>query len=184
MRAFLGIALGESERAALDVALRRQPAWPGARKIAPRNWHVTLAFLDQVSPDAQKKLEAGLAAEAAAGTLPRTFSLTTGAYGVFPSTAQARVAWLGFREGVEELRDLHRHIAKIVRAAGLVSEHADDYVPHLTLARMDAPVNVARAIAGAPPPAVIIPVTRVVLFSSAPGAAGSEYTEIASWPLT
>jgi len=184
VRAFLGIGLGEGERAALDVALKKQPAWPGARKIAARNWHVTLAFLDQVSPEAQKTLEARLAAEATAGALGRAFSLTTGAYGVFPSTAQARVAWLGFRDGVQELRDLHRHVAKIVRAAGLFSEHADDYVPHLTLARMDVPANVSRAIAGAPPPSVVIPVKRVVLFSSTPGPAGSEYAEVAAWPLT
>src|SRR5260370_42678251 len=69
-----------------------RPAWPALRWTGREAWHVTLAFLGEVSEDAAAAL--GPRLERAAHRHPG-LSLSFGAGGAFPAPPRARVLWSG-----------------------------------------------------------------------------------------
>ena len=66
------------------------------------------------------------------------FRVELGGTGVFPSRDYVSVVWVGVREGVEGLTRLHEALEESLVGRGLADEAEHDYVPHVTLARMNS----------------------------------------------
>ncbi len=93
MRLFVAVAVPVCAADELDdaVAPLRQ-LWPGLRWTGRDAWHLTLAFLGEVTEPACARLRPRL--ERAAGRHPR-LSLSLGGAGAFPGATRARVLWTG-----------------------------------------------------------------------------------------
>ena len=185
MRLFVAITpppgvLDELE--ATVAALR--PQWPALRWTARPAWHVTLAFLGEVSEEATAALgpRLGRAAHRHPG-LP----VSLAGAGAFPGPGRARVLWTGVSGDRRALEALARSVAAGARRAGAPPpDEGRRYRPHLTLARCREPVNVGPLVgalagfAGAPWTAA-----EIHLIHSHPGDPGNppHYETLGTWPL-
>jgi 2'-5' RNA ligase len=145
MRLFVAVAVPVCAADELDdaVAPLRQ-LWPGLRWTGRDAWHLTLAFLGEVTEPACARL--GPRLERAAARHPR-LSLSLGGAGAFPGAARARVLWTGVQG--EPLGALAEDVAKGARRAGAPpAEEGRRFRPHLTLARCREPVDVQPLVHG------------------------------------
>ncbi len=142
-RTFLAIEVDEPTRAfmAARVATLR-PLLPSVRFVAPDTWHLTLAFLGDLSED-QVGVASTAAMEAASETAPFTLHVT--GLGTFGDGDAPRVIWLGVGGMVAELRDAQGRVRGALDRAGLRQDGR--FSPHLTLARMRRPLPPAEAAA-------------------------------------
>ncbi|WP_176489737.1 RNA 2',3'-cyclic phosphodiesterase [Mobilicoccus massiliensis] len=135
----MSLPVPEDVRAHLDAFLEpRRLAEDTLRWSSPERWHLTLAFMPDVSEvdleDLQERLEAACARR-------RPLELRLRGGGVFGSARKARVLWANVampasdREELDLLAVGARHAAA---AAGTVVE-GGQFVPHLTLARTPRP---------------------------------------------
>jgi 2'-5' RNA ligase len=118
-----------------------RPAWPGLRWTSQAAWHLTLAFLGEVSDAAATALEPRL--ERAAHRHPGLMLSVAGA-GAFPGPARAQVLWTGIRADQRALTRLAGSVAAGARRAGALPPEKGKprrFRPHLTLARSGAPAN-------------------------------------------
>lgn len=142
MRLFVAVVppLKVVEHLAEFVEPRRSYPDEDIRWAAEENWHITLAFLGDVPDYKTDDLADGL--ERAAGRQKPIDLQLTGS-GAFPSVADARVLWTGVRDEAAALP----HLATTTRAAANkagVSVDGRKFTPHLTLARLRRPMDVAR----------------------------------------
>jgi 2'-5' RNA ligase len=140
MRLFVAVAVPVQVADELDDAVAPlRESWPGLRWTARDAWHLTLAFLGEVSEPVSSRLVPRL--ERAAARYPR-LSLSLGGAGTFPSAARARVLWTGVRGEPRALPALAASVAAGARRAGAPpAEEGRRYQPHLTLARCREPVD-------------------------------------------
>lgn len=146
MRLFVASAFSPGFTAALKATgdyARDNAGRDAVKWVEPGNFHVTYAFLGELDGKA-----AGAAAESLGAALAaeRAFRITTGGFGVFPSTRHPGVLWVGIGEGGAELRALAAKISAGLKAAGLVFE--DRFEPHVTLGRVKGrlPENFLRRV--------------------------------------
>src|SRR5262249_41285481 len=106
------------------------------KKLVPRaSWvhadrlHLTLEFLGEVDEAVEGHARAALADPIA---MP-PFSLSLEGLGCFPRSGPPRVIWIGVGTGLEELRRAHAILRKRL---GSIDLARDEFVPHLTLARI------------------------------------------------
>jgi 2'-5' RNA ligase len=120
----------------------RRQAEPGFRWTEPEQWHVTLAFYDDV-PD--RCLDDLLARLERAAHRRTCFTGAVAGGGAFPHPARAKVLYAGVDaepDGVELSR-----LATGARAAGNKAgapAAGGPFHPHITLARLRAPVEATR----------------------------------------
>jgi RNA 2',3'-cyclic 3'-phosphodiesterase len=188
MRLFVAVAVPVGAADELDdaVAPLRQSC-PGLRWTVRDAWHLTLAFLGEVTEPAWARL--GPQLELAAAGRPR-LSLSLGGAGAFPGAARARVLWTGVKGELAELGTLARCVADGARQAGVPpAEERRRFQPHLTLARCREPVDVQPLVhrlsgyAGTPWTAGEIYLIR----SHLPGGRPHDrprYETLGCWPLT
>jgi 2'-5' RNA ligase len=144
MRMF--VAVVPPERAVEDLGeflAPRQEVESGLRWTAPEQWHVTLAFMPQVSERSLDDLVARLQ-RAAVRRAPFQVSVAGG--GAFPNAGRAKVLFAGL--DVDDAEELRR-LATGARAAGNKAGAAvagARFHPHLTLARLSRPVDVTKWI--------------------------------------
>lgn len=181
MRAFVAVvpptpALAPLARA-LPALREEHPSWGW---VTPERWHVTLAFLGDVSDKRLVRLQSGLA-EVAESAPPMTLRILGG--GVFPNERRPRIAWAGLSGDLAALTVLAGNVAAAARAAGIEVERRA-YRPHLTLARLrrDAPaadrlVPDLERLSGLP-----FRASQVVLMSSRLGPRPA-YELISGWSL-
>ncbi|WP_427383358.1 RNA 2',3'-cyclic phosphodiesterase [Janibacter sp. G56] len=140
MRAFAAIVPPTGAHADLEEFLAsRREVEPGLRWTPSSLWHVTLAFMAEVPQDLIWDVVDGIG-EVASAAAPIPLRLK-GA-GVFPSTDEARVAWMDVHpEAVDGLAALTGLALESRRAAHRigVSPAEGGYRPHLTLARSRRP---------------------------------------------
>ena len=113
------------------------------RWTRPEGWHLTLAFMAAV-PDRALDDHVERLGRAAHRRTPMTLALA-GA-GAFPSVSRARVLYAGVDGTAEALEELRR-TAVGARAAATKAGAAPDgarFKPHLTLARLNRPVEATR----------------------------------------
>lgn len=129
MRLFVAITPPAEALAALDAELgpARMVAPHGLRWTRPEQWHLTLAFLDEV-PDADVP---ALTDALGAVLTDEPLSLRLAGGGCFGT----RVLWVGLAGDVHALRVLAAEIATAARGAGVVLADDHSFRPHLTLAR-------------------------------------------------
>jgi RNA 2',3'-cyclic 3'-phosphodiesterase len=171
-------ALDELEEA---VAPLRTTA-PELRWTGRTSWHLTLAFLGEVSekvvPDLATRLE-----RAAHRHPPQHLAIAGG--GAFPSARRAQVLWAGFAADGKALASLADSVAAGARRAGAPppGQHKN-FRAHLTLARCRGPAEVSQLISaladfsGQAWTSSCVHLIRSYLSGGPP-----QYEELGSWPL-
>jgi 2'-5' RNA ligase len=179
MRLFVALCPPEEVRAHLAAALPEFP--PEARPVPPEQWHLTLAFLDEV---ADEKVDAvGRAVEVAARSArPFTLQLTgAGAFG-----RERGTAWVGLAGETDRLARLVRVLRGGFVAIDISLENRP-FLPHLTVAHGLDLRKPAAAAALAELNAYRGPTWRaeqVLLVHSTLGPDGPRYETIGSCALT
>jgi len=141
MRMFIALPLPEAVKDDLSEFLEpRQEAGPDLRWSVPEQWHLTLAFLPEVTDRHTDELLERLER---AASRRKSLDLRLAGAGAFPHPGQAKVLWTGVEHDGEELMRL----AGGVRAAGAksgIEVGGRRFHPHLTLARLSVAADVTR----------------------------------------
>ena len=144
MRLFVGLAPPTAVLNDLDAACT--PLRPGRgdlRWTSRELWHITLAFLGEVSEGSLDRLLPRL--ERGARRHP-AFGLSLAGAGAFPSPERANVLWSGLSGDRKALGELAMSVSAGARRAGAPPpDQGRRYRPHVTLARCRMPADV-RAI--------------------------------------
>ena len=165
-RVFFALWPDAEMRARLGRATKDAVRRSGGRPIAKDRFHVTVAFLGNLTP-------AGF--EIASAVPPISvgaFTLTLDTIGAF---ASSRTLWLGSRSVPPGLIELERRLWAALAAKGFIREERI-YRPHVTLARR------ARAVDEEIVP-VEWPVAELALVESLPDGRNVHYEPLRSWPL-
>jgi RNA 2',3'-cyclic 3'-phosphodiesterase len=108
-------------------------------------WHVTLAFLGEVTDVSTARLLPRLER---AARRHHPFTLTFAGAGAFPAAHRANVLWTGLSGDRRALGELAASVTAGARRAGAVPPDAGrKYQPHLTLARCRAAADVRQIVA-------------------------------------
>src|SRR3981081_553784 len=125
-RLFVSIELPESIRQRLT---EMDPHLRGARWLEPRQMHLTLSFLGNVSDEIQERLMEKLRAISW-----KPFFLPLVGLGTFPSKGWPKIVWIGGGTGHPHLFQLYKRVQEAALAAGLEPD-LRAFHPHVTLAR-------------------------------------------------
>jgi len=166
LRLFFALPCPPAQAAA--IAHWRDGQLPGGRKVAPENFHLTLAFLG-VQPaarlEALKHLAAAIEAPRFELTLDGLVALGKGFVCLRPQSPPTALVQLAASLG------------QSLGAQGIVLD-SRPFLPHLTLARQaDLPQQ-------GEPPAFSWVADRFVLYRSENTEDGVRYREMGSWPLS
>ena len=182
LRCFVGVPIGEPLARELREAVPAVRAAASAdgdtmRWVAPRAWHLTLAFLGATPGGAVPGL---IGAIARVGSDHAPFAIATGGLGAFPSRRDVRVLWYGLADRSRRLAEL----AVAVRAA-VGSETSSPFRAHLTLARArgDRGVMLPEALWRVPVPHSDLVVDELILYRSLLARGPASYEMLASVPL-
>jgi 2'-5' RNA ligase len=123
------------------LAPRREAA--PFRWTVPDQWHLTMAFMENVP---ERSLDDLLERLTRAGRRRVPFSLTLAGGGAFPSVARAKVLYAGVEAAPEALEELRRLSVGARAAAARAGAPVDGatFRPHLTLARTNRPLEATR----------------------------------------
>ena len=181
MRLFCGLALAYETRRNLELMLQHLRPSASINWSPPENWHITTKFIGEQPEDQLPEIVRAL------GTVPPTgpLEISIAGLGWFPNPHQPRFLFAGV-QGPAALADLARETDDRLAPVGVPRE-TKPYTPHLTLARMKPPSEIAdlrRAIAALP----LADFGRFVaakhlLYQSKLGPTGSQYTVLAEFPL-
>ncbi len=146
MRLFIGLAPSAAALDDLDAACaplrqgREDLRWT-SREL----WHITLAFLGDVSED---RLDRLLPRLERAARRHLVFGLSLAGAGAFPSQARANVLWSGLSGDRKALGELAMSVSAGARRAGAPPpDEGRRYRPHVTLARCRMPADVRSIVA-------------------------------------
>jgi 2'-5' RNA ligase len=147
MRLFVGVAPPPAVLDDLDAACAPfRPLRGDLRWTNREAWHITLAFLGEVTDLSLTRLLPRLER---AARRHEPCSLSVSAAGAFPSPARANVLWSGLSGDRRALGDLAASVTAAARRAGAAPPDAGRrFQPHLTLARCRAPADVRPIVAG------------------------------------
>ncbi|PLJ77045.1 RNA 2',3'-cyclic phosphodiesterase [Infirmifilum sp. SLHALR2] len=106
-----------------------------AKFVETENLHITLQFIGEIPREKVQGVASKLMEVKAS-----SFSMELQGIGAFPNPKNPRVIWIGVRRGSEELSRLAQEVYKAVTAAGVKLER-EDFQPHLTIARVKAPLG-------------------------------------------
>ena len=184
MRLFFAIELGDALLDLLDERTARLRAeLPELGWVRREHCHLTLKFLGDVDEASAPKLIE--AADAAASRHP-PLEMSVRDVGAFPNFRRARVVWIGV-EQEPRLELLHHDLELACDQAGFDVE-GRPFRPHITLARVRAPLPVERAralarVARTVRMKAIVSVERITLFESTLAPTGARYRRIHAAPL-
>jgi 2'-5' RNA ligase len=155
------------------------------RWVAPQNVHLTLKFLGDVSSTTLEHLAEALKREAA---LHRTFSMSVGGLGAFPTPRRVRVIWVGL-EAPPALETLRRGVETAAAQLGYAPEERS-FSPHLTIGRVGQTVSASdlqriRTVLEATKVGALgtVRVEAVHIFKSDLQPGGSIYTHLYTLPM-
>jgi RNA 2',3'-cyclic 3'-phosphodiesterase len=151
----------------------------GLRWEQRERYHVTLQFLGPV-----RELAPVVDGLAAAVGDRDAFPFQFGGGGAFPKPGRARVLWMGAALGGPDLVGLARAVAGGLGPVGYEPDRKE-FHPHLTLARLKVPDNVADVLAAIGPGVVgdAFTVSEVLLYQSELSSKGPTYTVLERFPL-
>ena len=175
-RFFLGVALTDETRHALLRHLNAVEI-PGHLDRS-EDWHLTLRFLGETSPEALEALRVALVT----ADFEHPFDIVFGRLGAFPGPERARVLWLGVEDGRAALTALAARVEVAAREAGFPPE-TGPFAPHVTLSRLAPPADVRRLVDRVPSAQERMTVGAVVLFRSRPGGGPGRYEEVERYAL-
>ena len=151
----------------------------GLRWEQRERYHLTVQFLGPV-----RDLAPVVDGLAAAVRDRDAFRFRLGGAGAFPKPGRARVVWIGAAVGGEELAELARAVADALGRWGCEPDR-QAFHPHLTVARLKLPGDVADVLAAIGREAVGEPFTagELVLYESRLSSTGPTYTVLERFPL-
>jgi 2'-5' RNA ligase len=176
MRMFLALPLPTQvvDEAQARLAPTRRD-WPDLRWVASQRWHLTLAFLGDVTEAELDALRPRVLRVSARHSPVRLRLESAGRF-------DQRVLWLGIGGDRAALRRLSASLSAAARRVGIPGE-TGRYRPHLTVARARTPVDLAPVVAGLQDGAgPWFVADHVTLFASRIGAT-VEHTAVDSWRL-
>jgi RNA 2',3'-cyclic 3'-phosphodiesterase len=182
MRLFVALAPPAAALDELDAAVAPLRAGrPRLRWTRRDAWHITLAFLGEVSEATAARLSPRL--ERATARYP-PFRLAFAGAGAFPSAARARVFWCGLSGDDHGVASVAASVAAAARRAGAAPpDEGRPFCPHLTLARCRVPADARALVATLSGYRGSTWTTdRVYLIQSSPGVQ-PRYAALDSWPL-
>lgn len=145
LRLFVGLAPPSAALDDLDGACAPFRATRDDLRWTSRElWHVTLAFLGEVSQENLPRLVFRLERAARRNY---TFGLSLAGAGAFSHPARANVLWSGLSGDLRALSELAAAVSTAARRAGATPPDDRDFTPHLTLARCRAPADVRDIVA-------------------------------------
>lgn len=182
LRLFVAVDVPEAVRRELAKAVAPfRDRVPGARWTRPEGWHVTLKFLGSTWPRLLEEVKEALG-RAAAGAAPFETHLTE--VGAFPGPARARVVWVGLADPEGRFGPVVRALDDLLAPHFPVEKRA--FTPHLTLARVNPPVDLRSAapeLLGLRVDSEPFAVDRLVLYRSHLSPAGARYEPLHAVPL-
>lgn len=183
MRLFTAFEVPERHKLSIEKVL--QPlrlALPTARWSKRSNWHLTLKFLGEVGAPRRDEV-ISICRNCASSS--RGGGLALGDVGAFPSLRRAQVLWVSVNDPASIAIDLASRLEYELTSIGIPRE-TRPYRPHLTVARLQTPRNVADLVADNGPYEVApdpFHVEELVLFRSHLERTGSTYEVIERFPL-
>jgi 2'-5' RNA ligase len=181
MRLFAGIGLPYPVRRNIELLLQLLRPTADLQWSPPSNLHVTTKFIGEWPEEDLEILKEALAGIPAPGEI----TIDIQGLGWFPDAERPRVFWAGVRAG-EPLFQLARATEEACARLGIQRENRP-YSPHLTLARIRRPVDLAplhKALASlASDHFGRFTATQFHLYESRLRPGGSIYTKLASFPL-
>ncbi len=175
LRTFLALEIPQGVRdAAARLMERLKTQHAKVRWTEPHNLHVTLKFLGDVDVTS---VSAVCDAVSRATESISPFRVAFSGAGAFPDVQRPRVLWLGVKEGVEPLVEMHAGIEK--QLAELTYPYdGRRFAPHVTLGRVRGPGHglTAQLEKDSEFPAGDMLVEEVVVFSSELTREGPLYT--------
>ncbi|MGH7077540.1 MAG: RNA 2',3'-cyclic phosphodiesterase [Acetobacteraceae bacterium] len=175
MRLFVALALPGQLRRELAILAG---GIPGARWVAPENYHLTLRFIGEQPAHRAQEIDETL------GLLRgRGFRLILSGIGTFAKAGRTTALWVG-AERTEALERLRAKIETALQRLGLEPERRR-FNPHVTLARLDgmAEPRLAGYIQAHNLFRAEVDVARFTLFSSRPGKDQPVYTPEVEYAL-
>ncbi len=179
IRAFASIALSAPVTSALTAA---QVGLPSGRPVAPENFHITLAFLNEHPEPLVEDLHLAFDAIRAPA-----FELSLGGVGLFGGV-RPRVLYAAVRPE-PALNLLRKKVLRAARGVGL-NLPGRRFSPHITLARFNSPLTgneaqemrdfTARRMDFTAGPFLV---GELLLLRSTLGRNGPIYEELAAYPL-
>ena len=183
MRLFLAIDPGdECRRHVAGIVDAIRAGTTGIRWLREGNFHLTLSFLGDVDESRIPEISTA-ARDVVARHSP--FSGSIAGAGVFPDWRKLRVVWFGLRDA-GALAELGKDIGAMSAALGFPQR---PFRAHLTIGRTTGPlsaeqkVSLSKALALHKEASYQFDVSRVLLMQSTLSRAGSEYSELGSFPL-
>jgi RNA 2',3'-cyclic 3'-phosphodiesterase len=143
-RTFIALELNEAlQRFLGDIISQAARDLPNLRWVDPAGIHLTLAFLGYLTDE---RLETAIDAAKIAAREAVPFEFRLKGLGIFGSTSQPRVIWMGIEDlpsgqiQGSPLQQLHRVLTKELELRGFEVEKRP-FSPHLTLARIKQPLS-------------------------------------------
>ena len=136
LRTFIAIELTgkvQAELAQIQSRLKTLVPENIVRWTAPKNIHLTLHFLGDVTGEDVEKI--GELLQMTTAEL-QGFELTFGNIGCFPNFRRPRVVWIGIQGDRGSLLTLHRELGKRLALAIQFDPEPRPYSPHLTIGRV------------------------------------------------
>jgi RNA 2',3'-cyclic 3'-phosphodiesterase len=183
MRLFVAIDIPDAVREALARLSREwRPLCPEARWVRMEGAHITLKFIGETTSERAENIYAALRLARASAPIHLVFS----GLGFFPDARRPRVLWAGV-SGNEPLRELAASIQTQLEPLGIARE-TREFSPHITLARLDSPKQLARLQAAVEkmgtPEFGRHSVHEFRLYQSVLKRGGAEYTCLATYPIS
>lgn len=180
MRSFVAINLPDSIKEQIDAIVERlRPIGPPARWVPGSNFHLTLKFLDEISPEQVAPIRGAITM---AVINVDAFDMRLGGFGIFPNERKARVFWIGIEDGFETMKTLARDIDRAIAPLGFAREERE-FSAHVTLARFREPVPVDKLMkvtVHTPYRSGVIRVEKIDLMKSVLSPKGAEYSVLDS----
>lgn len=188
LRSFLAVEIPPEIQQAIAQStdgLQKSLPKPLVRWVAPKNIHLTLQFLGEVSPANLERLADALSVEIAPYS---TIGVTVSKIGAFPTQRRARVLWVGL-EAPATLPALQRSVEIITAKLGYNARERG-FSPHLTIGRVNQNASAAdlQKIEDCLQKTAIgvlgsFQVEAIHLYKSDLFPSGPEYTRLYSMPL-
>lgn len=184
MRLFVALDLPEAVRGSLAKVIQQlKTTCREARWVRPESMHLTLKFIGHAIADGDQQKLGDLRAALATVDSSEPIDIHFRGIGFFPDERRPRVVWCGI-QATPNLAQIASEIDRVLQPLGIPRE-TRDFVPHLTLARIDPPRRVddlARA-AGQLQSADFGSAreSQFFLFQSKLKPSGAEYTKIRAY---
>jgi RNA 2',3'-cyclic 3'-phosphodiesterase len=189
MRLFLAIDLDDAARAAAArwasaLSARLGAAAREIKWVEMPNLHLSLHFFGELSDDRRDAMRRALA-------IPfetRAFHVALSGAGTFPPSGQARVIWLGVRDGDAAMQTIYATVQTRLEPLGLQEQSARGFTPHLTIGRIRTPGGalshtLREALRSTPAPSSAFHVPRLTLYQSRLSPKGPTYVAIDHFAL-